>query len=119
MKSGLDIARSVLPRIILGIICLAVGMAERASALQITTATLPNGTEMVPYSGPLQATDGTLPYAWTLPFPFVFHGKTYTDIKIVSQGALEFDSSNRPWWWNADNGDPTNRTGFLRVVVMP
>ena len=59
----------------------------------ITTASLPIGTEMVPYTAILQATDGTPPYAWTtLPEVVAWgdDGWGQTEVPSDLRGAVQF-----------------------------
>lgn len=55
-----------------------LGVHTAIAQLQITTATLPAGTELVPYTTTLAASGGTLPYTWRVPSQHVETGNLST-----------------------------------------
>ena len=53
------------------VLCAVLGSFMSARAASITTPSLPNGMEMIPYSAVLDATNGVPPYMWSVPSGFV------------------------------------------------
>jgi len=100
--------------------------------LQITTTTLPNGMELVPYFVQLEASGGVEPYRWTLPgnvvgFGADDYGQTtipggLDDVVSVATGdyhclALKSDGTVVGWGYNAQ-GQATVPTGLTNVVQI-
>lgn len=114
---------------------------SNAGTYQVTlTATAPNGQSRTKTREVLVDQNYTMdpdaPFAWVdpsshptvslsdeswvaypLPFPFVFYGRTYTNIYIGSNGQLAFDTNGLPAW-NGYPPDPAAPNNIICVMCQ-
>ncbi len=85
--------------------------------LEITTASLPDGTELVPYEVLLQATNGAPPFTWSIESGALPAGYQLSAIGVVSGVATNVSTNTVTFAVQDDVGASTNRA--LQVVVGP